>query len=825
MQERTPAVVDPTDLPVEEAIQPLRAALAARPAAVLEAPPGAGKTTLVPLRLLDEPWLAGRRILMLEPRRLAARSAAGRMAELLREVLGETVGYAMRFERRVGPRTRIEVVTEGLLTRRLQRDPALEAYGLVIFDEFHERSLDADLGLALCLEVQESLRPDLRLLVMSATLDGAAVARLLGEAPVVRSEGRMFPVRTEHLAGDAGEPIELRAARAIQQALAASPGSILVFLPGAGEIRRTEALLRARLRDPRIEVHPLHGDLPRAAQDAAIRPPPPGRRKVVLATNIAETSLTIEGVSVVVDAGLERRARFSPRTGMSRLVTVPISRASAEQRKGRAGRLGPGSCYRLWPAEEDRGRREHRPAEIEEADLAPLALELAAWGVREPSGLRLPTQPPAGPFGQARQLLRELEALDEAGAVTPHGRAMAELPLHPRLAHMVLHARARGMAGTALVVAALLGGRDPDRSDADLARRVELLARDGDATHEARRIRRQLARALGGEPGEARAEEVGTVTALAYPDRLAQARGSTGSFRLANGRGARLDPHDPLAKEPWLAVAELDDAGAEARIRLAAPLSLATVEELFGERFVTEEEVRFDPREAAVAARRVTRLGSLVIKEQMLADADPERVAAVLCRGIRARGLAVLPWGDAARQLRARVAFLHGREPDAWPDLSDEALLAGLEDWLGPYLAGCRRLSDLAGLDLHAILRARLDRAQLQALNRRAPAHLKVPSGREIAIDYEPDPPALAVKLQELFGLAATPAVDESRVPLSLQLLSPAQRPVAVTRDLASFWATGYPAVRKELRGRYPKHPWPDDPLTAPATHRAKPRA
>ncbi|MEK0082201.1 ATP-dependent helicase HrpB [Benzoatithermus flavus] len=816
-----------TALPVEEAIPRLRAALAAHAAAVLEAPPGAGKTTLVPLRLLDEPWLAGRRILVLEPRRLAARGAAARMAELLGEEPGETVGYAMRFERRVGQHTRIEVVTEGLLTRRLQRDPMLEAYGLVVFDEFHERSLDADLGLALCLEVQESLRPDLKLLVMSATLDGAATARLLGDVPVVRSEGRLFPVRVEHLAGDPGEALELHVARAVQEALAASSGSILVFLPGAGEIRRAEALLRDRLRDPAIAIHPLYGDLPRAAQDAAIRPAPSGRRKIVLATNIAETSLTIEGVAVVIDAGLERRARFSPRTGMSRLVTVPISRASAEQRKGRAGRLGPGICYRLWPPEEDRGRREHRPAEIEEADLAPLALELAVWGVRDPAALRLPTRPPVGPFQQARELLRELEALDASGAVTPHGRAMAELPLHPRLAHMVLRARERGMAGTALAVAALLSGRDSDRdrSDADLVRRVELLGRGAGATREAERIRRQLGRALGGEPGEARAEAVGAVTALAYPDRLAQARGGPGSFRLANGRGARLDPLDPLAKEPWLAVAELDDAGAEARIRLAAPLSLATVEALFGERFTTEEEVRFDPREAAVTARRVTRLGALVVKEQALTAIDPERVAAALCQGIRAKGLVVLPWSDAARQLRARVAFLRRREPECWPDLDDPALLAGLEEWLAPWLAGRRRLVDLADIDLQAILKSRLDHAQWRELERRAPARLPVPSGREIAIDYTADPPVLAVKLQELFGLAVTPAVDEGRVKLSLQLLSPAQRPVAVTRDLAGFWVTGYPAVRKELRGRYPKHPWPEDPLTAPATHKAKPRA
>ena len=484
-----------TGLPIEAVLPALREALAGCASAVVEAPPGAGKTTVVPLHLLAEPWLAGRRILMLEPRRLAARAAAARMSELLKEEIGRTVGYAVRFERRMSDETRIEVVTEGLLTRYLQRDPALEAYGCVIFDEFHERSLDADLGLALCLEVQESLRPDLKLVVMSATLDGAAMADVLGSAPVVRSEGRLFPVRVEHLGSDPAEPLELRAARAVELALGASAGSVLAFLPGAREIRRTAALLAARLGSAGPPVHPLYGDLARGEQDAAIRP---GGRKVVLATNIAETSLTIEGVSVVIDGGLERRARFAPRTGMSRLVTVPISRASAEQRKGRAGRLGPGVCYRLWSIEEDRGRPAQRPAEIEEADLAPLALELAAWGVREPAALRLPTQPPAGPFAQACALLQELGALDRGGSITPHGRAMAELPLHPRLAHMCLSARAHGIAGTAFAVAALLSGRDPDRdrSDADLARRLELMH----AGSESERVRRQLGRALGGVP-------------------------------------------------------------------------------------------------------------------------------------------------------------------------------------------------------------------------------------------------------------------------------------------------------------------------------------
>lgn len=812
-------------LPVEAVIPELRDALAAHKAAVLEASPGAGKTTLVPLRLLDAPWLAGRKILMLEPRRLATRAAAARMADLLGEAPGGTVGYAMRFERRIGRETRIEVVTEGLLTRRLQRDPALEDVGLVVFDEFHERSLDADLALALCLDVQASLRPDLRLLVMSATLDGAAIAAHLGGAPLVRSEGRMFPVHTEYLPGAVGDAVEIRVARAVDLALGASAGSILAFLPGVAEIRRTAALMTERLRVSGLHVHPLYGELPRAAQDAAIRPAPKGERKIVLATNVAETSLTIEGVEIVIDSGLERRPRFSPRTGMSRLVTLPISRASADQRRGRAGRLGPGLCFRLWPMEEDRGRLEHRPPEIEEADLASLVLELAAWGVADPASLRFPTRPPSGPYRQAQALLQDLEALDAAGMITPHGRAMAELPLHPRLAHMVLRGREHGMAGTAVTVAALLNGRDPDRErrDADLVRRVEAVLGASGAAREAEQVRRQLARHFGGPIGEPRLDEVGAVTALAYPDRIAQARsGAPGTFRLANGRGARVEPGDPLAREPWLAVAELDDAGSEARIRLAAPLSLPQIETLLGHRFEMREEVGFDAREGAIVARRTLRLGAIVLKEQPLATVDPELIVRGLCDAIRAAGSGVLPWTEAASQLRSRIAFLHRCDPAGWPDLGDEALLATLEEWLGPFLAGYRRIAELAGLDLRQILLARLDHAQRQALDRLAPAWIDVPSGRAVAIDYIQDPPVMAVKLQEMFGLTAQPAVNAGRTPLVLQLLSPAGRPVAVTRDLAGFWMSGYSAVRKELRGRYPKHPWPEDPLTAVPTARTK---
>ena len=553
-----------TGLPVETVLPDLRRALHAGPAAVLEAPPGAGKTSLVPLHLLGEPWLAGRSILMLEPRRLAARAAAARMAELLGEPVGHTVGYAMRFDRRIGSATRIEVVTEGLLARYLQRDPSLEPYGAVIFDEFHERSLDGDLGLALCLEVQEALRPDLRLVVMSATLDGGAVAAHLGGASVVRSDGRLFPVRVEHVGGDPTEPLELRTARAVELALGTAAGGVLVFLPGAQEICRTMAVLAARL--PSTPALPLYGDLPRAEQDAAIRPG--SGRRVVLATNIAETSLTIDGIAAVVDSGLERRQRFSARTGMSRLVTVPIARASAEQRAGRAGRLGPGLCLRLWSVEEERGRAPQRPAAIEEADLAPLALELAAWGVADPRRLRFPTLPPPGPFAAGRRLLGELGALAADGVITPHGRAMADLPLHPRLAHMVLTAQERGLGATAIAAAACLSARDASADGVDFARRLEASA--GSQTE---RIRRQLARLIGEDLAAPDPAAAGALLSLAFPDRIAQARpGSRGAFLLANGRGARLGRAEPLAAEPWLAVAEVDDTGADARVRLAAAL-------------------------------------------------------------------------------------------------------------------------------------------------------------------------------------------------------------------------------------------------------------
>ncbi|WP_343717150.1 ATP-dependent helicase HrpB [Inquilinus sp.] len=807
-------------LPIDAALPPLRAALAERGRAVLQAPPGAGKTTRVPLALLDEPWLGRGKVVMLEPRRIAARAAAGHMASLLGEKPGDTVGYRIRMDRRIGPDTRIEVVTEGILTRMLQDDPALEGVGAVIFDEFHERSLNADLGLALALETA-ALRDDLRLLVMSATLDGGPVARLLGDAPVVTSEGRAYPVETRHLPPRPGEAIEDAVARAVRDALAEETGSLLVFLPGAREIRRVQAKL-AGLGDG-VVVAPLYGDLPAAAQDQAIRPAPAGTRKVVLATNIAETSLTIEGVRVVIDSGLARTPRFDPRTGMSRLETVTIARAAADQRRGRAGRTEPGVCWRLWAKAGEGAMAPFDPPEILVADLAPLALELALWGTDDLAWL---DPPPAAALTQARALLADLGAIDADGRPTAHGKAMARLPLHPRLAHMVLRARAEGVGGTAAELAAILEGRRPS-PETDLRASIEALHRDrGDpGVARLREAARDIARRFDLKGG-GRPDDAGALLALAYPDRVAKRRsGSRGSFLLANGRGAALRESDPLAGAEYLAVAETDDAGREARILAAAPLDEATLEAVLGDRIAWVETVAWDAAEQAVAARRQRRLGALVLADAALPNPDPAAVATALLEGVRRLGLDVLPWRDGAMALRRRVGFARALEGETWPDWSDAALIATLEEWLGPHLGEMRRRTDLDRLDLAQILSTALGWERQRALDALAPATIPIPSGRRAALDYaDPAQPVLAVKLQEMFGQAETPRVGGGRVPVAIHLLSPAGRPLQVTRDLAGFWAGSYAEVRKDMRGRYPRHPWPDDPLAAPATARAKPR-
>lgn len=829
-----------TDLPIEPVLPELAAALARHPAAVLEAPPGAGKTTRVPLALVDAPWLAGRRIVMLEPRRLAARAAAERMADRLGEAVGETVGYRTRLESAVGRKTRIEVVTEGILTRRLQSDPGLEGVGLVVFDEFHERSLQADLGLALTLEVQ-TLRDDLKLLVMSATLDGAAVAALLGGAPVIRSEGRSFPVETHHLRRPARDRFVPAMADAVLRALAETSGDMLAFLPGEGEIRRLAAMLAETGLPESTDVMPLYGVLDRASQDAAIRPSAGGRRKVVLATSIAETSLTIDGVRVVVDGGLSRRARFDPASAMSRLETVPVSRAAADQRRGRAGRTAPGICYRLWSMEEERGLLAYDRPEILDADLAPLALELAQWGVRDAPTLAWLDPPPEAALAQARDLLRLLGAIDSDGGITAHGRAMARLGAHPRIAHMLLAARDRGEAAIACEIAALIEERDILRgpgigSDADFRTRIELLrhgARGGlpsgmsldeGARRRALLAAREWRRRLGVDAGEDPAGTAGRITMLAYPDRIAQQRGGIGRFRLAGGRGASLPPEEPLAAEAFLAVATLSGGDADARIRLAAPVARGEIETAYADRIVEADEITYDARADRVTSRRVRRFMAIVLDDRPIERPDPAAVAQALSAAVAAGGIDRLPFNEEARQLRARVALLR-RMPDGadWPDLSDAALAATIGDWLAPHLGGMTRLADLSRLDLAAILASRLDWEARRRLDELAPTHLEVPSGSRLRLDYcAGETPVLAVKLQEMFGANETPRIVTGRVPVLVHLLSPAGRPVQITTDLATFWREGYREVKAEMKGRYPKHPWPDDPLSAAPTARTK---
>ncbi|MGE3332876.1 MAG: ATP-dependent helicase HrpB [Rhodospirillaceae bacterium] len=826
-------------LPIDALLPDIAAALASHPCAVVLAAPGAGKTTRIPLHLRDAPWLGGRKIVMLEPRRLAARMSAVRMAETIGEPVGETIGFRVRLESKVSARTRVEVVTEGILTRRLQSDPELADVGLLIFDEFHERSLDADLGLALALDIQRALRPDLKILVMSATLDDRAVADVLGDAPVLASSHRPFPVETRYLGAPAGDDIAREMAAAVRRAFADEEGSILAFLPGEGEIRRTTTLLEEGGLPPGCTVAPLFGALSPEDQNRAISPAVGGRRKVVLATTIAETSLTIEGVRIVIDCGYKRAPRFDPGRGMTRLVSVRVSRAAAEQRRGRAGRLGPGVCYRLWTEPEDRGLKAYDEPEMLQADLAPLALDLAVWGVAEPKALSWLTPPPPGAFAQAGDLLRRLDALDGAGRITAEGKAMAALPLHPRLAHLVHRGIALGHGALACDVAALLserdvlvGTRDPDirlRLDAlnEGAGRSAGLRINHGALARVRAAAKQIRGIAGGRRETTGSASAGILVALAYPDRIAQRRGADGRFRLSGGGGAFLDPAESLAAQDYLAVADLDGAAREGRIYLAATVSQGEIEEAFAQDIEDGAEVVWDSREEAIAARQTRRLGAVVLDAKPLRNADAELMQAAMITGVRDMGLAALPWTDSTRMLRERVAVLRAAFPeDNWPDLSDGALLQTLEQWLGPYLQGITRRSHLSRLDLGAALRGLLPWPLPQRLDELAPTHLMVPSGSHIAVDYSnAGSPALYVKLQEVFGLKDTPTVAGGRIPVTLHLLSPAQRPIAVTADLRSFWANVYPQVRGEMRGRYPRHIWPENPLEATAVRRSiKPR-
>jgi ATP-dependent helicase HrpB len=831
MSPDTPRLPPGPPLPIDPILPELSRALALGHA-VLSAPPGSGKTTRVPLALLDDPWLAGRRILMLEPRRAAARMAAARMAKVLGEDIGETLGYQVRFERRIGPRTRVQVLTEGILTRRLQQDPELTGVGLLIFDEFHERSLQADLGLALALDAAGALRPDLRILIMSATLDTQAVARLLGGAPIVRGEGRAYPVELIYADRAPGLDAAEAVVAGVRRALTEHPGDVLAFLPGAGEIERARARLAGLLGD-QIEVLPLHGNLSLADQDLALGQNPSGRRRVVLATDIAETSVTIEGVGVVVDCGLARKPRFQPGSGLTRLVTEPISRASADQRAGRAGRLGPGTCYRLWTRDQEAGRPEHRPAEILQADLAPLALDLALWGLSDPGALAWLDPPPGPAWSQAVALLRDLDALDPAGAITPLGRRMAEPPLHPRLARMIAVGTAPALAAD---LAALLSERDPWIGTpglprpADLTPRLQALGalRAGHTTPgldrrrlaTVERLARQLVPNLSAAPGPDPngGTDPGSLLALAYPDRVARRRSEAeGRYLLASGPGAILPPDDALAIHPYLVIAELDPRAGDGRIQLALPLTETDLRTVLAEHLITQGRLAWDPERDAVVAREETRLGAIVLTSRVVPVTDQDQALALLLEQIARRFDQALPWTPAARQIQARVALLRRLDPEAgWPDLSGANLAATLPAWLGPWLAGKQRLAEVQRLDLAQVLLGTLDWEYQRRLEEQAPAALTTPAGSRRPLDYGAgEEPVLAVPLQEMFGTGATPTVAGGRVPVLLHLLSPARRPVQVTRDLAGFWARGYAEVRKELRGRYPKHHWPEDPAAA----------
>jgi ATP-dependent helicase HrpB len=838
---------DLPDLPVKEALPRLLTALDTLPRAVLEAPPGAGKTTLVPLALLTATWRQQGKIIVLEPRRLAARAAAQRMADLLREPVGQTVGYRVRLERAISDKTVIEVVTEGILTRLLQDDPALEGVAAILFDEFHERSLQADLGLALALDAQAVLRPDLRLLVMSATLDATGIGQWL-EAPVIRSEGRMFPIQTHYLS-----PTEAIAAgnrptdrvtklvpKAILQALAQHPaGDLLVFLPGIGEMRLVAWHLEEKL-PPGTDLHLLHGELSLMQQGQAIQPAPPGKRKVVLSTSIAETSLTIEGVKIVIDGGMARVPQFVPRTGLTTLLTVPVSQAAADQRRGRAGRLGPGICYRLWSAADQLQLPERQAPEICEADLSSFALELALWGVKDVIDLKWLNTPPAAALALAQDLLRRLGATDNNGKPTGHGKALATLGLAPRLGHLVWRGHELGLGSTACALAALLAERDflkPIEANKatplpDLHLRLELLAGHRPPTpgftsdeNIIRRVREQaknLRQRLRDTDSKINPEAAGLLTALAYPDRLAQ-RETSGKLRLVTGQRASLAT-EMFGESEFYAVAHLE-SGTQPRISLAATITKAEIIKHLAPQLEKIPEIRFDPVTERLITQQTIRLGALILEETNLNNPDPDQMATVLLQTVLEKGIERLPWSEEARQMRQRLNFLHYLQPDTWPDFSEAALVATADSWLKPHLLGLRSLEQVNRLDFKQIILQEISWEAQQEMNRLAPSHLEVPSGSRIALNYaDPATPILAVRLQEVFGLLDTPRIGGDKIPLLLHLLSPASRPVQVTRDLKSFWQTGYFEVRKDMRGRYPKHHWPDDPLAAPPTRGTKKR-
>jgi ATP-dependent helicase HrpB len=822
--------VDYSPLPIDAALPELTSALRANNVAVLVAPPGAGKTTRAPLVLAEQDWARGKRILVLEPRRLAARAAAERMAQTLGERTGGKVGLRVRFHSKVSADTIIVIITEGIFTRMILDDPALDGVAAVLFDEFHERSLDADLGLALARDAQQGLREDLKLLVMSATIDGARVAALLGGAPVIESLGRAFPVETHYVGRDA-RPIEPQVADIIVRAMRADRGSLLAFLPGAAEIRRTQRLLDGRT-DASTDVVPLYGALEGDEQDRAIAPAAPGGRKVVLATAIAETSITIEGVRIVVDSGLARVPRYEPDVGVTRLETVRVSRAAADQRRGRAGRTEPGLCYRLWDEPQTAALEAFARPEILAADLSSFALDLAAWGAA-PEQLAFLDQPPRPAMTEAKSLLAELGAIDRDGHITEKGKRLRELPLPPRLARMVLEAGSERAAHTAARTAMVITERGLGGNDVDLRHRLDSFAHDrSQRANNARKTVRNWASTAGsGELAhlsriERPDEEPGALLALAYPERIAKNRGgSSGAFLLANGRGANVDPASALARESFLSVAELSGTAASGRILLAAPIALAEIEALFADRIEAREEVAFDAASLSLRGRRSRRLGALVLSERPFTVSPNEETAQKLAAGIAGVGLDRLPWTKALRQWRDRVMFLRASEGDEWPDLSDAALGSTTGEWLAPALITKTALSDLATDELETALSTLLSWPLKRRLEAEAPTHFEAPTGSRVPIDYRAEGgPKISIRVQELFGLDRHPTIANGKVPLLIDLTSPAHRPLQTTRDLPGFWRGSYAAVRAEMRGRYPKHPWPDDPISATATRRAKPR-
>jgi ATP-dependent helicase HrpB len=810
-------------LPVTEALPRLLEALRASPSAVLVAPPGAGKTTLVPLALLDEAWRGDGRILLLEPRRLAARASARRMAELLSEEPGGTIGYAMRMESKVGPKTRILVVTEGVLARMILDDPELTGISAILFDEFHERSLDGDFGLALALDVQGALRPDLRLLVMSATIDGARVSRLMGDAPVITSEGRSFPVDIRHEEREPDEKIEDAMARAIRGAIAAEEGSILAFVPGQREIERTAERLEGRI-PANADLVPLYGNLDGRAQDAAIKPAPAGRRKIVLATSIAETSLTIDGVRVVIDSGLSRLPKYEPATGLTRLETVRVSRASADQRAGRAGRTQPGVAIRLWRAEQTAALPAFTPPEILEADLSGLVLDAAAFGVSDVATLSFLDPPPMASLAEARALLRDLDAIDAQGRLTDGGRAMRGLALPVRLAHMVAEAAKVGAAQPAAELAVLLTERGLGGPSADLDRRLDGFRRDRSPRAEnARGLARRLVKSVPRQTADIE-HSAGSLLLHAWPDRVAKARGGLGRFVLANGRGAMIDETDPLAKSPFLVVADVQGKAQNARIVAAAAVSEDEIRAALGDRIKRNVTTAYDPDKRAVRARESVSLGAIQLAERQLPPPSGPDADRAIVDAVRANGLALLPWDKTAEALRRRLAWLHKGLGAPWPDMSDEALIAGLDDWLLPFLSGEAAFSRIRPGALHDGLMSLVPYDLQRKVADLAPTHFAAPTGNNLPIRYEDEWPVLAIRVQELFGLDTHPTIAGGTVPLTLELLSPAHRPIQTTRDLPGFWRGSWADVRTDMRGRYPRHVWPEDPRLAAPTARAKPR-